>query len=172
MRTDFTLLSLLIFAFVMAAAVLLLVIGNKSFEISDDLYVSWLILLAVMIAYIVLHELVHGLVYKIFTGEKLTFGLSWSCAFCGVPKIFTYRRTALYAVSAPLILFTLIFIPVLAAAYYFSSVYFMLSSIIFGLHLGGCIGDMYIMYLFLFKYKNKNALMNDTGPVMTLYIPE
>lgn len=168
----FNLIALLIFIVVMAAAVFFLVIGKKTFEIPERFFVAWFIFMVSMIAYIVLHELVHGLVYKIFTGEKLTFGLSWSCAFCGVPNIFTYRRTALFAVSAPLIVFTLIFIPVLVMTYCLSPLYFLLSSIIFGLHLGGCSGDMYIMYLFLFRYKDKNALMNDTGPVMTLYVPE
>ena len=34
--------------------------------------------------YLVLHELTHGLAYKIATREKLKFGISWSCAFCGI----------------------------------------------------------------------------------------
>ena len=36
-------------------------------------------------AYIVLHELLHGAAYKLLTGRKLTFGLTWSAAYCGVP---------------------------------------------------------------------------------------
>ena len=53
-----------------------------------------LLLIAAMMVYVVLHELVHGLAYKLSTGQRLSFGISWSCAFCGVPKIYTYRRVA------------------------------------------------------------------------------
>lgn len=53
-------------------------------------------------AYIVLHELLHGAAYKLLTGRKLTFGLTWSAAYCGVPDIFVYRSAALVALLAPL----------------------------------------------------------------------
>ena len=50
-------------------------------------------------AYIVLHELLHGAAYKLLTGRKLTFGLTWSVAYCGVPDIFVYRSAALVALG-------------------------------------------------------------------------
>ena len=55
----------------------------------------------ITLLYMVLHELVHGLAYRIMTGERLKFGISWSCAFCGVPHIYTYRKTASVAVILP-----------------------------------------------------------------------
>ena len=70
----------------------------------------WVPVILGYLVYIVLHELVHGWEYKRETGEKLTFGITPACAFCGVPHIFTYRKTALKAVSAPYKLFSLIFI--------------------------------------------------------------
>ena len=122
--------------------------------------------------YMVLHELVHGIAYKRLTGEKLTFGLSWSCAFCGVPKIYTYRRTALIAVLAPFVVFSLLF-GILAAVLYFVSLpLYLILVILFGFHVGGCAGDLYVTALLLFKYKHPRTLMRDTGPEQFFYIPE
>ena len=125
-----------------------------------------------MIAYIVLHELVHGAAYKALTGERLTFGMSWSCAFCGVPHIFTYRRTAIISTVAPLILFTLIFIPILGLLFHFSPLYFLIAAFIFGLHLGGCSGDVYVLYLLTVRFRNKKTLVRDTGPEQFFYVPD
>ena len=125
-----------------------------------------------MLIYMVLHELVHGIAYKRLTGERLTFGLSWSCAFCGVPKIYTYRRTALIAVLAPFVVFSLLF-GILAAVLYFVSLpLYLILVILFGFHVGGCAGDLYVTALLLFKYKNPRTLMRDTGPEQFFYIPE
>ena len=45
---------------------------------------AFFLLTVSLIGYIFLHELTHGLAYKLLTGKRLTFGLSWSCAFCPV----------------------------------------------------------------------------------------
>lgn len=126
---------------------------------------------SVLFGYIVLHELVHGAVYKSMTGEKLTFGISWSCAFCGVPNIYTYRKTAIISSAAPLVLFSAIFGVITIALYFVSPVYYVLSAAVFGLHLGGCSGDMYIIFMLL-RQRNPKALMRDTGPEQFIYIPE
>ena len=66
-------------------------------------------LLLSMFVYLVLHELVHGIVYKFMTREKLTFGISFSCAYCGVPDVFVTKKTALSALVAPFAVFTVAF---------------------------------------------------------------
>ena len=123
-------------------------------------------LLAALIAYLVLHELTHGLVYKILTGEKLTFGLKLTCAYCGVPDIYVTRRTALFSLLAPFTVFSVAFL-----------VPFVLLSgplalgflVLFALHFGGCVGDLYDAFLLLFRLKGK-LLMRDTGPVQFFYV--
>ena len=107
----FNLIALLVFAAVMVVAVLLLR-GKEDFSFVEDVFMNDYYFLAllvfcfVMVGYVVLHELVHGIAYKALTGEKLTFGISWSCAFCGVPHIYTYRRTAMISVVAPFAVFS------------------------------------------------------------------
>ena len=163
--------ALIIGAVVFGISLIPIILSKR--EVSfDNTLPAYLILLIGMIAYIILHELVHGIAYKSQTGEKLTFGLKWSCAFCGVPHIYVYRKTALIAVTAPLIFFTAVFIPLTVALYFVDTLIYFAAVIIFALHLGGCGGDIYVTYLLLKKYTSPKTLMNDTGPKMTLYIPE
>ena len=133
---------------------------------------SGIIFMVLMLVYVVLHELVHGIAYKTLTGEKLTFGISWSCAYCGVPNIYTYRKTAIISVMAPLVVFSVLFVIALAILYSISPLYYLAVAFVFGMHLGGCSGDIYVLYLLLTKFKNKKTLMRDTGPEQFFYIPE
>jgi hypothetical protein len=170
-------IAIVVLAIVMVFAFVILDFGGKlSPEIFDmeapRFFVAYAVFMVSMIVYVVLHELVHGIAYKTLTGEKLTFGMSWSCAFCGVPNIFTYRRTALIAVLAPFTAFTVLLIPIIAWLYFISPVYYLITAFIFGLHLGGCSGDLYVSLLLMTKYKSPKTLMRDTGPEQYFYIPE
>ena len=131
------------------------------------LFEGWLFAILVsLIVYLVLHELTHGIVYKILTGEKLTFGLKLSCAFCGVPDVYVTRKTALLALLAPFTVFSVAFLVpffLLSGSLSFSFL------VLFSLHFGGCAGDLYDTFLLLFRLKG-NLLMRDTGPRQTFYI--
>lgn len=172
----FNLLALAVEVVIMMCAVLLLRLKGATLlsvfeESSSQIWIGYIVLLASMFAYIVLHELVHGIAYKALTGERLTFGISWSCAFCGVPKIFTYRRTAIIATASPLAVFTLIFIPILILTYIFSPLYFLITALVSAVHFGGCCGDIYVLYLLGIRFKDKRTLVRDTGPEQFFYVP-
>lgn len=120
-----------------------------------------------MLLYMVLHELVHGAAYKLLTGCKLRFGLSASCAYCGVPDIYVYRHTALIALLAPFVLFSillLIFAGIVPNPWAKLSI-----MLVFAVHFGGCSGDLYDTYLYLFRFRDSSTLMRDTGPKQTFY---
>ncbi len=122
------------------------------------------------LAYVVCHELTHGLVYKLFTKQKLTFGLTLAVAYCGVPNIYVYRTASLTAVLAPFVVFTPVFlIPALLLA---NCAYALVFGALFAFHIGGCVGDLYCAILYLFKFRDKNTLMRDTGPQQTFYVVE
>lgn len=140
--------------------------GRKRMLIADAVF------LICVVSYIVLHELVHGAAYKAMTHQKLTFGLTLTVAFCGVPDIYTSRKTALVALLAPFLTFSVILIPLTIWFYSFNMLYYLLSGILFAVHFGGCIGDLYMTALLLFKYKDPRTLINDTGPKQTIYLPE
>lgn len=163
------LVALIIFAAVMAVALIPIFTegGRTDFDFSD-----MLIFVGGSLVYIVLHELVHGIAYKALTKEKLTFGFGWSCAYCGVPNVYVYRRASLIALVAPLITFTVLLIPVMIALYSVSIPLYIVAAMIFGMHLGGCSGDIYMTLLLLFKYRDPALLVRDTGPEQFLYLKE
>lgn len=154
---------------ILLSAVLLLIGGKTEFEIIG--VTPFVIFFACYFAYIILHELLHGIVYKLTTGEKLRFGLSWSCAFCGVPDVYVYRSVSIIACAAPFVVLSLLLIPLYALLYFVDPLFFLLCAVLLGSHLGGCCGDLYVIGLLLFRYKDKRALIRDTGPVQTFFIP-
>ena len=119
------------------------------------------------IVYIVLHELTHGIAYKITTKQKLTFGFNLFVAFCGVPHIYISKKTALIALLAPFITYTIILLPL---ALFINNAYAaLLFILLFSGHFGGCVGDLYCTILLLFKYDN-TVILRDTGPKQSFYI--
>ena len=141
-----------------------------TFTVDEDNFAGYLLfmlgLLLSVFAYLAAHELVHGFVYKLMTREKLTFGISFSCAYCGVPDVFVTRKTALSALVAPFAVFTVAFALPIAFVGDCAALFF---SFLLVLHLGGCAGDLYDLLLLLFVLKG-DVLMRDTGPKQTFYI--
>ena len=123
---------------------------------------------AVYFAYLILHELTHGLFYKIFTRRKLRFGFNLFVAFCGVPDIYVKKVPMIITTLAPFVIFTVIGLPLL---FIIPDVkLFIVAAAVVGGHLGGCIGDLYVAFLLIFKFKGLDLLMNDTGPKQTFYL--
>ena len=167
-----------VFSFVLMAiplAVVLLTFGGLKPLVEQygrtRILISDLIFILSLGLYMVLHELVHGAAYKALTHQKLTFGVTLTVAFCGVPEIYVSRKTALIALLAPFVTFTLIFIPLTIWFYSVSMLLYFFSGLLFAIHFGGCIGDLYMTYILLFRYKDPATLMNDTGPKQTIYVP-
>ncbi len=160
---------------VIAATIIFIVfrsIRHFSFSFTADFLRYEIVLLISLLAYIILHELTHGAVYKMLTHEKLKFGVTWSAAFCGVPDIYTYRSTALKSLIAPLMLFSVILIPLTIWLYNVNLGWYIVSGILLAMHLSGCIGDIYVTLLFLIKFRDPSTLMRDTGPEQWIYIKE
>ena len=154
-------------------AVFFILAKNKGLLAEKRSYVLPIIIYVVCyFAYAVLHELTHGVVYKFFTREKLTFGFSGTVAFCGVPTLYIRKTAALCAVLAPFIVFTVAYgIPLLIVD---DPIVFLVIGWLFAAHFSGCVGDLYGTWLLLFRYKKdkgKAVLMNDTGPKQTYYLP-
>ena len=127
------------------------------------------IFMIVVVLYMILHELTHGLFYKIFTKKKLKFGLTFSCAFCGVPSIYIKRKPGLVTILAPFVFFSIVFLTLVF--FLTDPLYVFLAIMAFSIHFGGCVGDLYLTILLLFKYRG-DVIMNDTGPKQTIYVKE
>lgn len=130
--------------------------------------VSYFVALGALLVYIVLHELTHGAAYKLLTGRKLTFGMTLTVAYCGVPDIFVYRKAALISLLAPFTVFSVVF---LAAAFLLPNPWDQFyAAVVFAIHFGGCIGDLYDTVLYLTRFRDPKTLMKDTGPKQTFYL--
>ncbi len=165
------LLALIPVVIFMVAAVLLMML--PSYEADTEFDYGGLLMFAILyIIYIVLHELTHGAAYKILTRQKLTFGLTPTVAFCGVPHIYTYRKAALIAICAPFAVFTVVFGALTAVMYFSNTWLYIVSALLFSVHFGGCIGDLWLTFLLCAKFKDPRVLMRDTGPEQWIYVAE
>lgn len=117
--------------------------------------------------YIILHELTHGLIYRFLTKKKLTFEFKPPVASCGVPDVYTYRITSLLSLFAPLTVFSILFI----LLFFIINEPFSRAMILllFALHISGCIGDIYGIGLYLFRFKSPDTLQKDFGPKQVYY---
>lgn len=127
---------------------------------------SVLIGLAAYIVYIIVHELTHGLFYKLLTKQKLRFGLTLRGAYCGLKEGYVNKKTCLLAVLAPLVIHSIwmilliIFLPVNA---------WVLSVILlFSAHFGDCVGDMWVAFMLIFRFKS-TVLTRDDGPCQCFF---
>ncbi len=145
---------------------------NISDNFQDDFGFAFLITCVILIIYIVLHELVHGITYKIFTGAKLTYGLTLTVAFCGVPEIYVRKKASIASLVMPFFVFSVIFIALTIGLWFVSPLYGIFSGAVFAVHIGGCVGDLHWTLMYLTKFKHCNTLMRDTGPKQWLYIPQ
>ena len=148
-------------------AVFWLIIRPHDFWVRFSHLSTVLVFFLVLVLYILLHELVHGAAYKLLTGRKLTFGLTLSVAYCGVPDIFVYRNAALAALLAPFVVFTIVFL--LAMLLVADPVSKFMFGFLLATHMGGCVGDLYDTGLYLFRFRDPTTLMQDTGPKQTFY---
>ena len=129
-----------------------------------------LLMMLLLIGYVVAHELVHGIAYKLMTGQKLTYGFKLTVAYCGVPDIYVYRRTALVSLLAPFTVFTLLFGGLMLFLH--NPGWRLVFAFMLAIHIGGCVGDLYDTLLYLFRFRSPDTLMNDTGPAQTFYVKE
>ena len=161
-------LNVLNILFVIISFLILIPLKFKEIKIDNLIELSIVMFIALIgfIIYIVLHELTHGLFYKIFTKQKLTFGVSLTYAYCGVPNIYVRKKEAIIACLSPLIIFSIIFLTLI---FILPPNYINLSIIIlFSFHFGGCSGDIYLSLILLTKYK-KDTYIKDTGPTQYIY---
>lgn len=163
----FTLLSFVILAAVIA---ILLFTRRVDFDLffsnSTKLLIADAALIGTMILYIIIHELTHGIGYKLFTREKLKFGVTLTCAFCGVPNSYVKKWPAFITTLLPFFTYSCILFPLY---YLTSSVYVqVVSGFILALHLSGCIGDLTVAGYLLLK-ADKSTLVNDDGAKQVFY---
>ncbi|WP_026867221.1 MULTISPECIES: DUF3267 domain-containing protein [Jeotgalicoccus] len=133
-------------------------IGNERFGLA----VAVLIIIALFIGIIIVHESIHGLFFKLFNpSAKVNFGFKAGMAYATSPGTVYTRLQFLIIILMPFLIITTIMVimmftlPNPAYKYYIA------------IHAGACAGDFYYAYLIL-KHKHlKYAIDTEVG--MSLY---
>lgn len=163
-------MDLLFFLNKMAIIILLLVVAllgifyPKSLkEVFLNLLNIKVILLIILTGFLlfILHELVHGLFFKIFNiKNKVKFGYTKGMLYAMSPGTI-YSSWKFFLISiAP-------FIVVTSILYIISKYSLPVATVIFIIHTPGCVGDFYYCYLII-KYP-KNWLIEDTDTGIRFY---
>ncbi len=151
---------------IMVAAALPFVPITSLFDMSGGLLVyalRFLALLAGMVAYIILHELVHGILMKHFGGVKPHYGFTLMYAYAGSSAYFN-KKSYIIIGLAPVVIWGIV-LGVLCAVV--PEGWFWVVYLIQIMNLSGAAGDAYVTYKMLTL--PDDILVNDTGVAMTVY---
>ena len=162
-------------SFVLAILAIIILIIVKKYDFNallenrHKMLLADLIFLALFVLYIVFHELTHGIGFLIFTREKLKFGMTLTVAFCGVPSAYVKKWPAVITTLLPFTVYSVLF---LLVAFLTTNIYIeIIAILLFGFHIGGCIGDLYVATYLIFK-ADKTTIMNDDGAKQVFYAYE
>lgn len=123
----------------------------------------FVVLMVGMLAYIVLHEAVHGVCMKHFSGVRPSYGFTGMYAYAGSTAYFS-RRYYIIIALAPIVVWGIVLqlLCAVVPAPWFWVVYFIQVT-----NLSGAAGDLYVTWRF--SKLPKDILVNDTGVEMTVY---
>jgi len=157
-------------AMILAVAVAMLCYRIQPFDeaVSGLMSKAWVLmaLLGVLFAYIILHEVVHGIFIRVLTKTKPVYGMKSIYLYAGSQAYLDRRSHAIIAL-APAAIFGVI---LLVLALLLPAEWFWLVQIVQICNIAGSAGDFYCVYRVL--RMKKNILIQDLGTGMKLYGPE
>jgi hypothetical protein len=125
---------------------------------------TMLILIGLTVIVLIIHELIHGLLFWVFTRSKPVFALHLLYAYAGAPNWYIPSRQYAFIALGPLViigvvgLFLMLLVPVS---------WILMIAFLVALNTGGAIGDIYVFARLLKGYKT--SIVNDTGNIFTFY---
>ncbi|MCL2531634.1 MAG: DUF3267 domain-containing protein [Oscillospiraceae bacterium] len=131
--------------------------------------VYFLLFLAVSVfGYLLLHELVHGICFRVFGGGKARYGHQLPNYLYAASDRYIAKSRYLFIGLAPLVVLTILFgvVCVLVPQSWFWIPYFALAA-----NVAGCAGDVYVC-LFVLPRLPKDALVLDSGVAMQIFSRE
>lgn len=132
-----------------------------------QLLLSAAMIALVAVGVIVLHEIVHGLFFWLFTGSRPVFALKIVYAYAGAPDWYLPCRQYMVVGVAPLVVITALGVLLLAVV----PQGWLLPVLLFtALNAGGAVGDLGVAAWLLVQ--PAACLANDEGDRVTLYRPE
>lgn len=150
---------------VMAVFIPLLIMGGIiEFNLETTFPLFFIVLLISLILYIPLHEIVHGIVLKKYTDEKLSFGWKLVYAYCGSKEAVVDRKEYYAVALAPLLVFSVVFISLMVLNPSLSLVWYVMEM----MNVSGSVGDIYVS-IKLRKEKSRDILITDSGTDMSFW---
>ena len=150
---------------IMAVFIPLLIMGGIiEFNLETTFPLFFIVLLISLILYIPLHEIVHGIVLKNYTDEKLSFGWKLVYAYCGSKEAVVDRKEYYAVALAPLLVFSVVFISLMFLNPSLSLVWYVMEI----MNVSGSVGDIYVS-IKLRKEKSRDILITDSGTDMSFW---
>ena len=128
--------------------------------------IRFFVLIVAIIAYIVLHELVHGISMKMCGTEKVKYGFTGVYAFAGSSDYYD-KKSYIFIALAPVVLWGAVLAVINA---FVSESWFWVVYIIQISNIYGAAGDFYVTFKFL-KFP-KDILIQDDGVSMKVFSKE
>ena len=124
------------------------------------------VLMAAIVVYMVLHELVHGITMKMCGTKKIKYGFTGVYAFAGSNDYYD-KRSYIVIALAPIVVWgvVLLVLNLLVPVQWFWIVYWVQVS-----NISGAAGDLYVTYRF--SRLPQDILVQDYGVGMTVYSAE
>lgn len=156
----------LVIAVLMFIAAAFFVPIQLMFDFSDGMAMYWGrlgVVLIGMLIYIVLHEAVHGIFMKLFSGIRPKYGFTGLYAYAGSDAYFGKKHYIIIALAPVVILgAVLAALNLVCPTDWFWVIYFLQV-----INISGAAGDYYVTYKF--SRFPSDILVHDTGVAMTVY---
>lgn len=126
--------------------------------------VTLFVILGLMIIYMILHEFVHGIFFKKYSGEKAQYGFTGLYAFAKSNAYYNKKEILIIGLS-PIVMLGIVLL-ILNITLSASCFWYVFSVQI--LNISGAAGDLYVAYV-LNKMPQQELLVKDNGASMTIY---
>jgi len=131
-----------------------------------DIVTPFLVILGVTAVMIVVHEAIHGIFFRVYTGGKVKFAFKGAYAYAAVPGWYISKRPYMVVSLAPLVLMTvggvlaLLWVPVN---------WVIPIMLLVAMNAAGAVGDIYVFWLL--TRMSDDVLVCDFGEKMKMYAP-
>lgn len=132
----------------------------------SNTYIRLLVMLALLLLYVVLHEVVHGIVMRRFCSAKVKFGFTGTYAFAGSQGYYCRKHYTIIAL-APIVVWGIV---LLIANFFVSEPWFYVVYFVQAANISGAAGDLYVSWKM--SKLPKDILVQDSGVSMTVYSKE
>ena len=130
---------------VFAPSLLLLIIGFQFVKVAVVQYLTLFLLIPLIPVYLMLHELLHGIVYFVLTGQKFKIGRNKDGFYCVLPQLYVYLKTQVLCAAAPLLVLAIALLWGSVIAIRNQSGLFIVLSCMLAFHFFACRSDVFLM---------------------------